>query len=85
ELSPTGRVSAPGAQVLAGSALLLPVAIANTVRFTGLPLDAVLQLAATQPAALLGLPPRGTLAADWDAEKFRLTIRSITDAQESSL
>ena len=35
ELDATGRVAAPGAPNLAGSALLLPVAIGNTVRFTG--------------------------------------------------
>ena len=84
-MSATGRVSAPGAQVLAGSALLLPVAIANTVRFTGLPLADVLPLATTQPAALLGLPPRGTVAADWDADEFRLTVRAVSDGEESSL
>ena len=39
ELGADGRVSLPGTPYLAGSSLTLDRAIANTVRFTGLPLE----------------------------------------------
>jgi len=42
-----GRVSLPGTPYLAGSSLTLERAIANTVRFTGLTLDAVVPMAST--------------------------------------
>ena len=51
ELSATGRVAAPGAANLAGSALRLDVAIGNTVRFTGLPLEDVLPMATSTRSA----------------------------------
>ena len=59
ELSPAGRVAAPGAPNLAGSALRLDVAIGNTVRFTGLPLEEVVPMASTRPAEYVGIPDRG--------------------------
>jgi N-acetylglucosamine-6-phosphate deacetylase len=77
ELSAAGRVAAPGVQTLAGSALTLPVAIANTVRFTGLPLAEVLPMATTQPAALLGLQPTGRITAAWDAAAYTLKILTV--------
>ena len=36
-------------------------AVANTVRFTGLPLEDVLPMASTIPAAFIGIEPAGTL------------------------
>ena len=84
ELSATGRVAAPGASNLAGSALTMPAAVANTARFTGLPLAEILPMATKQPAALIGLRPRGTVSADWDSAAFRLTVRSVSDSPESS-
>ena len=77
ELSEAGRVAAPGASCLAGSALTMPVAVANTARYTGLPLAAVLPLATTQPAALLGLRTAGRVTADWEATTCALTILSV--------
>ena len=77
ELSAAGRVAAPGASNLAGSALTLPVAVANAVRFTGLPLTEVLPLATTQPAALLGQRTAGRVTADWDAAAGALNILSV--------
>ncbi len=79
ELSADGRVAAPGAQVLAGSALTMPEAVANTVRFTALPISMALSLASTLPAALLGLPPAGCVTADWDAQAGLLQITSVKD------
>ena len=66
--TPTGRVAAPGAPNLAGSALALPVAIGNTVRFTGLPLEDVIPMATSRPAEYIGIRPAGTVAAEWDAD-----------------
>lgn len=66
ELDATGRVAAPGARHLAGSALTMPQAVTNAVRFAGLPLAAALAMATTQPAALLGQAPEGTLQLTWN-------------------
>ena len=37
------------------------------MRFTGLPLDDVIPMASTIPAAYLGTTTAGTVTADWDA------------------
>lgn len=78
ELAASGRVSLPGTPYLAGSSLTLDRAIANTVRFTGLPLDAVVPMASTIPARCLGMETLGTVAADWDAAAGDLRIRNVT-------
>ena len=77
ELSPTGRVAAPGAPNLAGSALRLDVAIGNTVKFTGLPLDEVVTMASTRPAEYVGIPTAGKVVAEWDAEAFTLRVERV--------
>jgi N-acetylglucosamine-6-phosphate deacetylase len=74
-----GRVSLPGTPYLAGSSLTMDHAIGNTVRCTGLPIDQVLPMASTIPAAWLGVPTRGTVTADWDPVACRLTVTSVTD------
>ena len=73
------RVSLRGTPLLAGSALTLDEAIGKTVRFTGLPLEEVLQMATTVPAAYLGIPTAGTATADWDPDASRLTIVTVTE------
>jgi len=73
-LSADGRVSLPGTPYLAGSALTMDRAIANTVRYTGLPLEAVIPMASTIPAAYLDLQPRGTVTAEWDADAADLRV-----------
>lgn len=78
ELGEDGRVSLPGTPYLAGSSLTMPGAIASTVRFTGLPIGAVIPMASTTPAGFLGTTTAGTIAADWDAEAGELTILSVT-------
>ena len=75
ELGADGRVSLPGTPFLAGSSLTLDRAVANTVRFVGLPIETVIPMASTIPAQL----PRhrrsaGTVTADWDASCFDLQI-----------
>jgi N-acetylglucosamine-6-phosphate deacetylase len=77
ELSPDGRVAAPGAPNLAGSALRLDVAIGNTVRFTGLPLEDVVPMASTRPAEYVGIATAGKVHAEWDPQAFRLQIERV--------
>ena len=74
ELSPTGRVAAPGAPNLAGSALRLDTAIANTARFTGLALEDVVPMASVRPAEYLGLTAAGQVVAEWDPVAFTLRV-----------
>jgi N-acetylglucosamine-6-phosphate deacetylase len=78
ELGDDGRVSSPGTPYLAGSALTLDRAIANTARFTGLPLDVVIPMASTIPARYLGMTTAGTAIADWDPEAGELLIRRVS-------
>jgi N-acetylglucosamine-6-phosphate deacetylase len=77
ELSPAGRVAAPGAANLAGSALRLDVAIGNTVRFTGLALEDVVPMASTRPAEYLGIPTAGKVVAEWDPAACVLRIERV--------
>jgi N-acetylglucosamine-6-phosphate deacetylase len=78
ELGEDGRVSLPGTPYLAGSSLTLDRAIANTVRFTGLSIDAVIPMASTIPAAYMGMAPEGTVTADWDDAARVLRICDVT-------
>jgi N-acetylglucosamine-6-phosphate deacetylase len=78
ELDAAGRVAAPGASNLAGSALALPVAIGNTVRFTGLTLEEVIPMATTRPAEYIGIRPAGTVVAEWDAPATTLRVLRVT-------
>lgn len=77
ELTEEGRVSAPGALNLAGSALAMNTAVANTVRFTGLALNEVLPMASELPAHYLGLEPAGRVSAEWDKENYSLSVRYV--------
>jgi N-acetylglucosamine-6-phosphate deacetylase len=83
ELSADGRVAVPGAPNLAGSALAMNDAVANTARFTGLSLDEVLPMATVQPARYLGLEPAGRVTAEWDAENFRLSVIATATGEPS--
>lgn len=76
----SGRVGLPGTEHLAGSALTMDRAVANAARFTGRPLAAVLPLATTQPARLIGASPRGRVTADWDETAGRLAILGVVDS-----
>lgn len=78
ELSPSGRVSLPGTEYLAGSALNLRDALVNTVRFTGLAFNDVVPMASTVPAEYIGLPPLGEVTAGWDAGTGSLHIQSVS-------
>jgi N-acetylglucosamine-6-phosphate deacetylase len=78
-LSEDVRVFQPGTPWLAGSAITLDRAIANTVKFTGLSLEEVLPMASTQPAQYIGLQTAGRVTADWDAAECRLSNLKIFD------
>ncbi|HEV2318812.1 MAG TPA: amidohydrolase family protein [Verrucomicrobiae bacterium] len=67
-----GRVSPPGKPWLAGSALTLIRAVVNTIKFTGLPLQAVLPMASSHPAKYLNMEMAGRVTADWDAGQCQL-------------
>ena len=77
ELSAAGRVAAPGASNLAGSALRLDVAIGNTARFCGLSLEEVAPMASTRPAEYLGIPTAGRVLASWDPSRFALRVLRV--------
>jgi N-acetylglucosamine-6-phosphate deacetylase len=76
-LAADGRVSLPGTPYLAGSSLTLDRAIGNMVRFSGLPLDEVVPMATTIPAAYAGSTTLGTITCDWDDAAGELHVRSV--------
>jgi N-acetylglucosamine-6-phosphate deacetylase len=76
-LGSDGRVSLTGTPYLAGSSLTLDRAIGNTVRFTRLPLEDVIPMASTIPAAYLGTSVAGTLDADWNPDTCELQVRDV--------
>jgi N-acetylglucosamine-6-phosphate deacetylase len=78
ELSPAGRVTLLGTERLAGAAIAMHEAVANTARFCGLPIEEAWSLASANPAALVGEAPVGVVVADWDAGAGRLTISNVT-------
>ena len=85
ELNAAGRVSpagVPGASHLAGSALSMDRAIGLTVRFTGLPLDEVLKMATTTPAAFIGIEPTGS--SRWSGTRIRRRCGSPESTAESA-
>jgi N-acetylglucosamine-6-phosphate deacetylase len=76
-LGPDGRVSLTGTPYLAGSSLTLDRAIGNTARFTGLPLEEVIPMASTIPAAYLGMSTAGMLDAEWNSDTCELHVRDV--------
>lgn len=78
-LSADGQVRDSVGWWLAGSALTLDQAVANTVKFTGLPLAEVLPMASTQPAEYMGMATAGRVVAEWDAGLSSLRIVQTLD------
>jgi N-acetylglucosamine-6-phosphate deacetylase len=74
-----GQVRDAAGWWLAGSALTLDQAVANTVRFTGLPVEEVLAMASTQPAEYIGMATAGWVLAEWDAAAGELRIMQVFD------
>jgi len=77
ELGADGRVSLPGTPYLAGSGLKMDDAVANTVKFTGLPIEEVATMASTRPARYMDREPVGTITVDWDPEACELLVRKV--------
>ena len=73
------RVSLRGTPYLAGSALSMAEAVANTVKFTGMPLEDVVPMASTVPAAYMDVPHAGTITASWDGGDHRLDVLGVAD------
>jgi N-acetylglucosamine-6-phosphate deacetylase len=84
ELGADGRVSLPGTPYLAGSSLTMDRAVGNTARFAALPLDLVIPMASTIPAAFIGLEPRGTVTADWDPAGCKLSVKTVTTTEQNA-
>jgi N-acetylglucosamine-6-phosphate deacetylase len=76
-VSADGRVSHTGKPWLAGSSLTMDHAVANAVKFTGLPLETVWEMASNRPAEFFGMKPAGRVVGDWDEKNFQLTIREV--------
>ncbi len=77
-LDATGKVTKAGSTTaLAGSSLSLHDAVANTVKFTSLPLSEVLPMASTLPAKYVGQSTVGRVEADWDEGRLGLTILRV--------
>ena len=52
--------------------------LANTVRFTGLSVDAVIPMASTIPASYLGTTTSGTVIAEWETRVREITERLVS-------
>ncbi|HEX3624872.1 MAG TPA: amidohydrolase family protein [Verrucomicrobiae bacterium] len=78
-LHPDGRACPPGKPWMAGSALTLDRAVANAVRFTGLPIEEILPMASVHPAKYMGIEPAGKVTGEWNPDEYRLTISKVSD------
>ena len=77
-LDENGRVAVPGQPNLAGSALSMDRAVANTVRFAGVAIEDALAMASTTPAEYLGVQPAGSLELEWDPAAFALRVARVS-------
>jgi len=75
-----GWVAPPHGRWLAGSALTMDRAVANTVKATGLPLETVWPMASEHPARYLGLEPRGRVIADWNPVECTLKVLEVVES-----
>lgn len=78
-LSADGQVRDSVGWWLAGSALAMDQAVANTVKFTGLPIEEVLPMATTLPAEYMGMKTAGRVVAEWDTVACGLRIVQTRD------
>ena len=77
ERDASGRVTLPGEGKLAGSALTLDQAVTRAARDTGLPVEEVVAMASTRPAAAIGATPAGRVVADWDERARTFTVGAV--------
>jgi N-acetylglucosamine-6-phosphate deacetylase len=75
----TGRVAVPGQPNLAGSALSLDRAVGNVARFAGISVEEALAMASTQPAAVVGMTPAGTMDVEWDPVRSIIRVLRVAD------
>jgi N-acetylglucosamine-6-phosphate deacetylase len=80
ERSQSGRVTLPGGDKLAGSALTLADAVGRAAREAGLPIAEALAMASTRPAAAIGAAPAGRIAGEWDEAQGRFTVTRVDAA-----
>jgi N-acetylglucosamine-6-phosphate deacetylase len=74
DVTADGRIHVSDTEYLGGSSAFLDVGVGNVVRFAGVSLSDAIDMASTQPRALLGLPPRriqvgdpaDLIVFDWD-------------------
>ena len=79
-LSADGQVRDSVGWWLAGSALTLDQAVANTVKFTGLSLEQVLPMASTQPAEYMRLKTAWRVLAERDGAASAMRIMQTIDS-----
>lgn len=77
---PSGRVAAPGSATLAGSSLTMPQAVGHFCRWATLDLGVAWAAGSTQPAAFLGLPPRGRAQVSW-SDDFATVLTTRFEAE----
>jgi N-acetylglucosamine-6-phosphate deacetylase len=77
ERDATGRVTLPREGKLAGSSATLDQVVGCAARDTGLPIEEVLAMASSIPAACLGTVPAGRVVAEWDAQAGRFAVASV--------
>ena len=77
---PTAADLPDDVQALVRLALTLDAAVARAVRETGLPIDDVLPMASTIPAARVGASTAGRVVAEWDAGTGSLTVGHVNGA-----
>ena len=75
---PSGRVAVPGSATLAGSSLTMPAAVGHTCAWTSLHLGVAWAMGSTQPAAYLGIPPRGHARVVWSEDFGRVETVEFT-------
>ena len=80
ELSPAGRVAAPGAPNLAGSALRLDAAIGNTVQVHRTARSRTsCRWPRRVPPTYIGIPTAGKVVAEWDPAACTLRVVRIVE------
>jgi N-acetylglucosamine-6-phosphate deacetylase len=80
ERSASGRVTLPREGKLAGSSLTLDEAVGRAARETELPIDEVLAMASSRPAAAIGAAPAGRVVGEWDARARSFAVARVEGA-----
>lgn len=80
ERDASGRVTLPREGKLAGSALTLDQGVARAARETELPLEEVLAMASTRPAAAIGASPAGRVLGEWDERARTFAVTAVEGA-----